>query len=340
MSNVQVPVYFSGSPLARSWGFFDARPLDWSFGTAGWCLPENSAFSNITNALSKTVKRVCNLKHEDGVSPVVFNNQSLDTEPVLRPGMDAFARLKEVKLTISYGYSDANEYKNLRGLRHLLRCVRGLEMLGLGFSRHGSGCGDEWFTYESVFPKDGTWPHLRKFVVQNLKITDEELVHLLFARMFSLQHLEIGDMHLLHGTWERVIETLRFRGLISFEMSSYQLLYDDKECFLAPLIYQEVDDEGRACRDFIASIERYVVYGRHDFTLRHPSLKADQPTQDSLEFLELDDVFGRFQVVRGTADNVLIDTALLKTKIAEVCAEANRNREGTVSGSSDINCNS
>lgn len=280
------------------------------------------------------MKRICNFEHEGSVSPVVFNTQSLATEPILLPSINAFARLKEFKLTITHGYSEANEYENLRGLRHLLRCVRDLEMLDLGFSRHGEVCGDEWFTYESVFPRDGTWPHLRRFVVQNLKITDEDLVHLLFARIFSLQHLEIGDMHLLRGTWERVIETLKFRGLSSFEMSSYQLVYDDDECFLASLIYQEpddddeVDNDNSACQDFIASIEKYVVHWRHDFTLRHPSLKADQPTQDSLDFLELDDHFGRFQGIRGTGSLALVDVALLKTQVAEVCAEANRKREG------------
>lgn len=284
------------------------------------------------------MKRICNNEHEDGAYPAVCNTQNRATELILLPGINAFIRLKELKLAISCGYSGVDGYKTLIGLRHLLHYVRDLEMLDLKFGTHTFGrvCGidrDSWFQYGSVFPRDGRWPHLRRLVVQNLEITDEDLVHLLFVKMLSLQDLEFGDMCLLRGTWERIIETLRFRGLSSFKMSSYNLIYDVEECFLAPIMYldpedDEADIDNSACQDFIERIERYVVHWRHDFTLRHPSLKTDQPTQDSLDFLELDDFFGRYQKIRGIGGTLPVDAAWLKTEVAKVCAEANRKREG------------
>ena len=375
-SHVGAPAYLSGSPLARSWGIFDARPLNsaFSFGIGGSCLLSNFAFWNMTVALPKSVKRICNCEHKDGVSLAVVDTQNIATEPRLLPGIYAFARLKELKLIIAYDHNDMAEYHSLealryyslRGLRHMLHWVQNLEALDLGFRRYDELCRDEWFTYESVFPRDGIWPHLRRFVVRNLEITDKDLICLLFGRMFCLQHLVIGDMRLLHGTWEWVIETLKFRGLSSFEISSYHLGYDDDKNFLEPLM--STKDEDNACPDFIASIEKYVVHGWHDLTLRHPSLKKDEPTQDSLNYLESDVVvfmglsiqymeicvsdthhgksppfriheneyvttmyiFGQLPGIKGTGETVRVGAAVLKTVVAEVCAEANRRRDMAV----------
>ena len=232
-----------------------------------------------------------------------FGHEETQSLAIKLPGIDDFGRLKELKLDITPDDNDADEYESLRGLRHLLHCVPNLEILDLGDIG--------WFTCKSVFPSDGTWPHLRRFMVQNLHITDEDLIHLLFTRMFCLQYLEIGAMELPHGTWESVIEALRFRKLSSFRMSDSGLYYDLGRDFLYSL----------RCRDSIASIERYVVHGAQDLTLRHPSLKEDQPTQDSLDYL------GKLIVPFKGAGDVVLDVAVVKTVVAKVCAEANRKRE-------------
>lgn len=208
-SHVGAPAYLHGSPLARSRGTFDARPMEWA------CLSGNRpheyfAFWHMTVALPKSVYRLRNFEHEDGVSPAVVSPQSIATEPRLLPGIHAFARLKEFKLIITVDHNNAAHYDSLRGLRHLLHCLRDLEALDLDFGTDRRNYGHDWPTYESifprwptyesVFPRDGKWPRLRRFVVRNLRITDEDLIHLLLARMFRLQHLKIGDMRLLHGT--------------------------------------------------------------------------------------------------------------------------------------------
>ncbi len=282
----------------------------------------------MTIALPKYVYRLHNFEHEDGVSPAVVNSQSIATEPRLLPGIHAFARLKELNLTITVDDNDAAHYDSLRGLRHLLHCVRKLEALDLGFGADGRDYGSDWPTYESVFPRDGTWPHLRRFVVRNLRITGEDLIHLLVTRMFPLQHLKIGDMRLLHGTWERVIERLKFRRLSSLEISSYYLGYGDDQCFLEPIMESGgKSDEDNACNRFVTSIERYVVDGFHDRTMRHPSLKKDEPTQDSLDYLPSD--FVLHELTR-TGDVVHLNLAVLKTIVAEACAEAKRRRDMAV----------
>lgn len=82
-------------------------------------------------------------------------------------------------------------------------------------------------------------------MVENFEIRDQDLTHLLFARIPSLQHLKIDDMKLLEGTGEAVVETLNFRHLSSFEMSSYYLIYEDDFFSLEPIRDLEVDDAER-----------------------------------------------------------------------------------------------
>lgn len=86
-------------------------------------------------------------------------------------------------------------------------------------------------------------------------------------------------------------------------------------------------DEDCACKRFITSIERYVVDGLHDLTMRHPSLKKDEPTQDSLDYLPSELIFHR---LTRAGDIVHFNLAVAKTIFAEACAEAKRRRDMAV----------
>lgn len=307
-SNVEVPAHHNGSPLARSWGFFDATPLDWSWGpdgSRGLDLrdPGYLAFWTITIALSKNEKRIHNFELDSGIAPATFDTQSIAKGKVFRCGVDAFAALKERRLDIAYGYDDShdpNRYDTLSGLRILLSRICNLEKLEICLTQEEYDPSDqqyslgplgEWLTYSHIFPKHGVWPHLRTFAVRDIRIRDEHLVHLLFARMPSLQHLKIKNMDLLHGTWESVIEALKFRRLSSFDIkSSFDLydaiyLYDDstRRNFF-DLLACEARRSGKGCFE---SFERYVVHGLHDLTLRHPCPDDSQPTQESLDYLTM-----------------------------------------------------
>lgn len=60
-----------------------------------------------------------------------------------------------------------------------------------------------------------------------MRIRDEGLIHLLFARIPSFQHLKIKNMDLLQGARESVIEVLKFRRLSSLDVKSAYYLYDE-----------------------------------------------------------------------------------------------------------------
>ena len=327
-TNVDVPIRREGSPLARSWGFLDATPLDWSWGPAGdlgfdLCSPGFLAFWNITVALSENEKRISNLKIRDAVPHLTFDSRSIATGERQLHGVNAFAWLKELRLAISFwvGHpSNPTPYDNLSGLKTLFYSMCDLEVLELYLPRDK----DDWefrcFTQENIFPKDAAWPQLRQFTVQAIAIRRQQLIHLLFTQMPNLQHLKIDDMHLLDGTWESVIEALNFRRLSSFDIkSSYRLSYDDGQDLLAPFFDRLNWDFDE---DYFESLEKYVVHGIHDWTLRHPSLEEGQPTQDSLNFL--DGIFDQADGIEYIAD---IDFADLKRQIADVCAEENCERE-------------
>ena len=278
----------------------------WSWGPAGSLgldlrPPEYLAFWAITIALSKSEKRIRTFELGSGIDPATFDTRSIANEGFILCGVDAFARLKELRLDIACGHDesrDPDRYDTLSGLRILLSRICNLEKLELcltqedfdPFDQHYSlGPLGSWLTYEYIFPETGVWPHLRTLAVGDMRIRDKELVHLLFARMPGLQHLKIKNMDLLQGTWESVIEVLKFRRLSSLDMKSTYYLYDDltfddefgtRQNYLDALQY-EAKRSGQAC---LESLERYIVHGLHDLTLRHPGLDESQPTQDSMEY--------------------------------------------------------
>ena len=347
--NVEVPAHYSGSPLARSWGYFDATPLDWSWGPAGpYGLglrpPEYIAFWAITVALSASEKRIRTFELGSGIDPATFDTQSIANEGFILYGVDAFERLKELRLDIACGHDesrDPDRHDIFSGLRILLSRICNLEKLEIFLTQEDFDPFDQqyslgplgsWLTYEYIFPKTGVWPHLRTLAVGDMRIRDEELIHLLFARMPSLQHLKMKNMDLLQGTWESVIEVLKFRRLSSLDMKSTYYLYDDltfdddlstRQNFLGVLRY-EAQRSGKGCFE---SLERYIVHGLRDLTLRHPGLDESLPTQDSMEYLWRmcdEDIYNEDSVIRYIK---YIDFAKLKEDVAEACAEESLKRE-------------
>ena len=106
----EVPVRRIGSPLARSWGFFDVTLLDWSWSHAeshdlDSPLPGYLRFWSIIVALSKSGKRIRNFELRDGVPPASFGTPSIANERRLLHSDDAFAQLKELRLGIPIDYS-------------------------------------------------------------------------------------------------------------------------------------------------------------------------------------------------------------------------------------------
>lgn len=81
---------------------------------------------------------------------------------------------------------------------------------------------------------------------------------------------------------------------------------------------------GKGCFE---SLERYIVHGLHDLTLRHPGLDESQPTQDSMEYMWRifnKDIYYKACAIRYIKD---IDFARLKEDVAEACVEEHLKRE-------------
>ena len=135
--NVEVPAHYSGSPLARSWSYFDVTPLDWSWGPAGphgrgLRPPEYIAFWTITVALSASEKRIRTFELGSGIDPATFDTQSIADEGFVSCGVDAFALLKELRLDIACGHDESHDpdgYDYLSGLQILLSRICYLENL-------------------------------------------------------------------------------------------------------------------------------------------------------------------------------------------------------------------
>lgn len=248
--------------------------------------PGSLEFWNVAIALSKTEKSIRNLELRACVPTATFDTESMAFERRLILGGSAFAGLKELRLKLNFGYDDAGvlvSYDKLNGLRILLDRIRGLEVLDLCLPTDhftGSYSRDDWVHYDSIFPKNGAWPHIREFAIGDLAIQGRHLIHLLFVRMPDLQHLKLSNLNLLDGgdgIWKSVIEALKFRRLSSIGIYPDVYLYDGPDFnFLST----DSDDRG-----FFEKFERYVVHGMHDWTLRHPCLPDSQPTQDSLDNL-------------------------------------------------------
>ncbi len=184
------------------------------------------------------------------------------------------------------------------------------------------GSAQAWATYECIFSENGAWPCLRSFTIGDLEIRGRDLIHLLFAKMPSLQYLTLHDISLPDHTWDAVIEALKFRRLSSFEIdTSDDICNLQLTTFLCPVLDDWIWAKG-VDRSFFGNFERYVVDGAHDWTLRHPSLRDSQPTQDSLDYL-----CGIFDQANESKSIVDIDVPKLKRHVAEVCAEADAERQ-------------
>ena len=318
----------NGSPLARSWDFFDATPIPWRRdlldGEDPLVYPRGShGFWTITTALSKTQRSISKFKLKGYVEASTFDAQSIAAAATrLSHGISAFAKLKKLKLKINFGMTEEGDLASghhLNGLKVLLDGIRDIEHVELALPE-GYFTAYQWVLSEHIFSQDGAWLQLRNFAINNLSISPRNLIKLLFVQMPSVQHLKISDIKLVDGHWESVIEALMFLHLSSINIILSAYAYKARESqFLFPVPWDWTDGVSRS---FLESSEWYIIHGTHDWTLRHPSLEDSQPTQDSLHYLC--DIFDEANEGGCWVDS---DVPSLKNHIAKVCAEAEAERQ-------------
>lgn len=310
-----------GSPLARSWHPFHARPRCWLLLDDGGTRPLDSSrasadFWALAFALLKAGKSgIRKLLFQTVMAPTVFTKRS--SEKHLDHGAAVYCEVEDLKLSFAEDPKapmiDLGD--NLHGLQRMLKCMKVLKRFELRLPGDFEIEPPDFLSYARVFPGDGHWPHITTFTLQNLAIGTQDLITLTTTKMPSLRHLEFGNINLLDAHWEGVIEYLR----VSDRLSSFNLKLDsilfhrgESNYLLEP---RELIN-GRIRYDsylrFRRSLHEYVVNWRHEPTLRHPSLMPNQPATLSLHYLR--DVY-RLCGIDSTGDTL---EGLAKHMAAEV----------------------
>ncbi|CAF9925457.1 hypothetical protein IMSHALPRED_006479 [Imshaugia aleurites] len=279
-----------GSPLARSWHPFHAHPGDWEIGPdqpPKECSPSHD-FWTLAYALSEAKNdRIRNLSIESSLPPSVFSITTRMTECRVDFGVAAYCRLEYLKLSLADYHSlpASALYDNLHGLNRMLESMVALKQFELDLPDDCNNDIEDFFPYKMIFPRNGYWPQLTIFTVQNLAISTKDLITLLLTNMPKLTQLSFGSIKLLDGQWEGILEYLRIANRFSsFQKESQSLLLHGGDTYY---LSRDHDDHSRRGIHyaFVRSLEDYVVKWWHNPTLRHPSLKKNQPAQQSLDYL-------------------------------------------------------
>ena len=279
----------TGSPMARNWESFHARPRRWQWMPPHYNLDSilgNGAtdgavhYWTMTNALIRSERKIQSFQIGHGwanaIPPYIFDRSQPNS--LSSHGLDivAFSGLKILKLRIAaYGDEKTPEYfPNMDGLRFLLGSLRHLEVLNLDLPAVPEDQ-QVFYNYNEVFPPECQWNQLETLSLQNLASDAADFLALLIQRAPNLNDLELGTIELLSGTWEGVIECMMQSMHLS---SSYFAPYTQ---FL-----HRGGTEFPATKDLNHSlweIEEYVETGG-----RHPCLRSDQPNSAAQDYVTED----------------------------------------------------
>ena len=318
-----------GSPLARSWHRFHARPEGWILLEDGGArrLDQSRApgyFWTLAFALSKAEKfGVRKLLCQTKMAPTLFTK--ISSEGYLDYGAAVYCGLED--LNLNFGHYPEEPMIDLHGLQRMLESMKGLKRFELRLPDDFEGEPPVFLSYAMVFPEHGHWPQITTFTLRNLAIGTKDLISLITTKMPSLRFLNFGNIGLLDGQWEGIIEYLRVSDrLSSFDLEVESiLLHGGESDFL-----RELPEPNNGIRydshylDFIRSLEEYVVNWRHNPTLRHPSLMPDQPAKSSLDYLR--DVY-RLCGIEASGDTLDRLAKHMAVEVARFTGNENTERE-------------
>ena len=283
-----------GSPLARAWNQFHARPGGVIAGSGIKGSKTIEDFRILTFALSKAgITGGRDLSIECNLPPPTFRSTIDQTHDFMGNGVSVYSRLEKLKLSLAGWCADPSVvlYSDLHGVGRMLESMMALKQLEIELPDDHANGPPVYFPYQMVFPKNGRWPQLTTFTVRNLAITTEDLVILFEMRMPSLSHLAFGNISLLVGQWEGIVEYLR----ISNRLSSFHippvtfLLHNRHQIYLSPASSSPLADHhrriGRSYIQNIQSVMDYVVNQHDNRSLKHPSLMPYQSASLSLEYM-------------------------------------------------------
>ena len=274
----------SGSPLARSWVPWQLHPKT-SIETA------SKHLTLVMQALSRTKTRIkqfetCSGKYE-GFSPMAFAGFGVADRIPLHVATD-FRYLQRLELQFTplrHDNIDHVDPEALGFLPHLLEQLTSLRILSLVLvsvqrmreTRRVVEIPLEatCYSYSQVFPRHGKWESLERLNLRGLAIDGLDMILLFLHQMPRLRNLLLRYMDLLGGTWQGVVEALRYRGAsIPWALLDFQGSFRHESGQWWPCT-SDVDAELVALKDPAA----YARYGGH-----HPSLPPDADDRLSVNY--------------------------------------------------------
>lgn len=278
----------SGTPFKRSWNPFYVCPNPWKHSKDGSqnCIYH---FYSLTCALPISNREITSFKLDAGLAENGLPSYALFA-PVMDIGdplsfvVDAYRGLEILELDIGarvmlgedcFGAWPTSERDPMRILPALLRELEGLRELSLNLCKIDTSDPvptGPMYTFEQVFPIDRKWPHLTKFQINHLAIDGSTFMALIYDCMPRLSWLTLEDIDLMGGTWQGVVEGMRFRRLNRLSLQG-NLNNADGSCFEPGYL-----GEG-ACTDtrLLKRIQDYVVDGG-----RHPCLPKGKYERDAV----------------------------------------------------------
>lgn len=263
--------HFSGPPSVRSWDALHARPRS--------CFdhePSEVTFATAVLAL-RAVKPVVSLSIfkgmvncGNGLAPLALTQRSADS--VFTAFLNVCIHLESFSLTVETEVEteDYTAPKALGVLPRILFRMKNLKRLDLGLSIYGPFNGQSYYNYKQVFPQEGMWLQLVDLEMAGLAIGGYRLVRLLSSGFPKLQNLCLSDIDLTDGSWEGVIEGMRY----ALHLQSFSL--GDE---LGQLKTGKGDMFKTTNLDMLRKLEEYVVSGG-----RHPCLPTGVPAEEASNF--------------------------------------------------------
>ena len=266
-----------GSPLARTWNLFYARPGDIISASDFEAFKAVADFRNLAFALSKArVTGVRNLSIECTLPPPAFRSYQVQARCFMCAGISVYARVDNLKLSLPgwCANSFVDYYFDLYKVSPMLGSMTALKRLDLELPEDRFNNPVFYVPYSVIFPKHGHWPELTALTVRNLAIGTKDLVTFFIKKMPNVRHLAFGNIYLDDGTWEGIFEYLRIlHRLSSFSISPESFLLLDGHRFRE---YQFND---------VQSIMDYIINRQDGRSLKHPGLLPHMPAHWSLDYM-------------------------------------------------------
>lgn len=260
-----------GSPLARSWHPFHAKPVDLNLDEDP-LLRLYDVFNTLTDILAVANGSIARFQtpiHQltEGIPSTALKATS---QLPLQKLLDAYSSLEHFTVTVVSDEDMIDEAHHLTKLPRLLANMPKLKQLDLDLSHADFGDVRRFCLYEQVFPTDMVWTNLTQLTFWNISFRAMEFITLIFNQQ-RLRRLGIVDMNLLDGTWEGIIEALHHKLLIWMSFGG-NLTFQGNPALGIP-----TDPIDHLQRDSFKKIQKYVVHGG-----RHPYLSPDLPPESAI----------------------------------------------------------